>query len=34
MLMHGVAFRKKGIFDEAVQTQTNCIIQEIKNMHL
>lgn len=34
MLMHGVAFRKKGIFDEAMQTQANCIIQESKNMHL
>lgn len=32
--MLGVAFRKKGIFDEAVQTQANCIIQESKNMQL
>lgn len=26
--------RKKGMFDEAVQTQAKCIIQWVKNMHL
>lgn len=31
MVLH---LEKKGIFDEAMQTQANCIIQESKNMHL
>lgn len=31
---HAACNRKKGMFDEAVQTQANCIIQWVKNMHL